>query len=300
MAHQYIFQMHRLTKAFPPDKTVLKDITLAFLPGAKIGVLGYNGAGKSTVLRIMAGRETDYRGDAMLAPDATVGLLEQEPHLDESKDVRANVEDGVASTRALLDRFNELAANYSDETADEFARLQAQIDAADAWNLDTNVEYAMDALRLPPPDADVTRLSGGERRRVALCRLLLATPDLLLLDEPTNHLDVESVAWLERHLAEYRGTVVAVTHDRYFLDNVAGWILELDRGRGIPFQGNYSSWLEQKKTRLAQEEKTESARQRTLERELEWVRMAPRARQAKSKARVSNYEKLRADAEAAE
>src|SRR3954470_2433026 len=219
MSTQFVYTMHRLSKAYPPDKTVLKDITLAFYPGAKIGVLGYNGAGKSTVLRIMAGRETEYRGDAMLAPDATVGLLEQEPHLDEAKDVRANVEEGLAGTRAPLDRLNELAANYSDETADEFAALQAQIDAADAWNLDTNVEYAMDALRLPPADADVTKLSGGERRRVALCRLLLATPDLLLLDEPTNHLDAESVAWLERHLAEYKGTIVAITHDRYFLDN---------------------------------------------------------------------------------
>src|SRR3954469_8404890 len=271
MSAQYVYTMHRLTKAYPPDKTVLKDITLAFYPGAKIGVLGYNGAGKSTVLRIMAGQETEYRGDAMLAPGATVGLLEQEPHLDESKDVRANVEDGVAGTRALLDRFNELAANYSDETADEFARLQAQIDAADAWSLDTNVEYAMDALRLPPADAEVTRLSGGERRRVALCRLLLATPDLLLLDEPTNHLDAESVAWLEQHLAEYKGTVVAVTHARYFLDNVAGRIPAVDRGRGLPFEGNYSSWLEQKQKRLAQEEKAEKARQRTIAAELEWV-----------------------------
>jgi energy-dependent translational throttle protein EttA len=292
MAHQYIFQMHRLTKAFPPDKTVLKDITLAFLPGAKIGVLGYNGAGKSTVLNIMAGRETDFRGDAMLAPDATVGLLEQEPHLDEGKDVRGNVEDGVAGTRALLDRFNELAANYSDETADEFARLQAQIDAADAWSLDTNVEYAMDALRLPPADADVTKLSGGERRRVALCRLLLASPDLLLLDEPTNHLDAESVAWLEQHLAEYKGTVVAVTHDRYFLDNVAGWILELDRSRGIPYEGNYSSWLEQKQARLAQEERSEKARQKTIAAELEWVRQNPKGRQTKQKARLQNFEAL--------
>jgi energy-dependent translational throttle protein EttA len=292
MAHQYIFQMHRLTKAFPPDKTVLKDLTLAFLPGAKIGVLGYNGAGKSTVLRIMAGQETDYRGDAMLAPDATVGLLEQEPHLDESKDVRGNVEDGVGETRALLDRFNELAANYSDETADEFAALQAKIDAADAWNLDTNVEYAMDALRLPPADADVTRLSGGERRRVALCRLLLATPDLLLLDEPTNHLDAESVAWLERHLAEYKGTIVAVTHDRYFLDNFAGWSLELDRARGIPYEGNYSSWLEQKQARLAQEERTEKARQKTIAAELEWVRQNPKGRQTKQKARLANFEAL--------
>jgi energy-dependent translational throttle protein EttA len=295
MAHQYIFQMHRLTKAYPPDKTVLRDVTLAFLPGAKIGVLGYNGAGKSTVLRIMAGREADFRGDAMLAPDATVGLLEQEPALDESRDVRGNVEDGVAGTRALLDRFNELAANYSDETADEFARLQAQIDAADAWNLDTNVEYAMDALRLPPAEAEVGRLSGGERRRVALCRLLLSAPDLLLLDEPTNHLDAESVAWLERHLAEYAGTVVAVTHDRYFLDNVAGWILELDRSRGIPYEGNYSSWLEQKQARMAQEERSEKARQKTIAAELDWVRQNPKGRQTKQKARLTNFEALVAE-----
>src|SRR5213595_3475546 len=298
MSAQYVYTMHRLTKAFPPDKTVLNEVTLAFLPGAKIGVLGYNGAGKSTLLRIMAGRDTEFRGDAMLAPNATVGLLEQEPQLDESKDVRGNVEDGIAGTRALLDRFNELAANYSDDTADEFAALQAKIDAADAWNLDTNVDYAMDALRLPPADADVTKLSGGERRRVALCRLLLERPDLLLLDEPTNHLDAESVAWLERFLRDYSGTVVAITHDRYFLDNVAGWILELDRGRGIPFEGNYSSWLEQKQARMAQEEKQTSARQRTLQRELEWVRMAPKARHAKSKARLGAYEKLLAEEEA--
>jgi energy-dependent translational throttle protein EttA len=295
MAHQYVFTMHRLTKSYPPDKTVLKDVTLAFYPGAKIGVLGPNGAGKSSVLRIMAGVDKDFRGDAMLAPDATVGLLEQEPQLDESKDVRGNVEDGVAETRALLDRFNELAANYSDETADEFAALQAQIDAADAWNLDTNVEYAMDALRCPPPDADVGRLSGGERRRVALCRLLLRAPDLLLLDEPTNHLDAESVGWLERHLAEYKGAVVAVTHDRYFLDNVAGWILELDRGRGLPFEGNYSSWLEQKQARLAQEEKSEKARQKTIAAELEWVRQNPKGRQTKQKARLANFDRLVAE-----
>jgi sulfate-transporting ATPase len=292
MSAQYVYTMHRLTKAFPPDKTVLNEITLAFLPGAKIGVLGYNGAGKSTLLRIMAGKDTEFRGDAMLAPNATVGLLEQEPQLDESKDVRGNVEDGIAGTRALLDRFNELAANYSDETADEFAALQAKIDAADAWNLDTNVDYAMDALRLPPADADVTTLSGGERRRVALCRLLLSAPDLLLLDEPTNHLDAESVAWLERHLAEYKGTIVAVTHDRYFLDNVAGWILELDRGRGIPYEGNYSSWLEQKQKRLQQEERTEKARQRTIAAELEWVRQNPKGRQTKQKARLANFEAL--------
>jgi sulfate-transporting ATPase len=292
MSAQYVYTMHRLTKAYPPDKTVLSEITLAFLPGAKIGVLGYNGSGKSTLLRIMAGRDKEFRGDAMLAPNATVGLLEQEPQLDESKDVRGNVEDGIAGTRALLDRFNELAANYSDDTADEFAALQAKIDAADAWNLDTNVDYAMDALRLPPADADVTTLSGGERRRVALCRLLLSAPDLLLLDEPTNHLDAESVAWLETHLAEYRGTIVAVTHDRYFLDNVAGWILELDRGRGIPYEGNYSSWLEQKQQRMALEERTDKSRQRTIAAELEWVRQNPKGRQTKQKARLQNFEAL--------
>jgi ATP-binding cassette ChvD family protein len=287
--------MHRLSKDYPPDKTVLKDVTLAFMPGAKIGVLGYNGAGKSTVLKIMAGIETDYRGDAMLAPNATVGLLEQEPQLDESKDVKGNVEEAVHETKALLARFNELAANYTEETADEFARLQDQIDAADAWNLDTAIEYAMDALRLPPADADVTLLSGGERRRVALCRLLLRAPDLLLLDEPTNHLDAESVDWLERHLAEYKGTIVAVTHDRYFLDNVAGWILELDRARGLPYEGNYSSWLEQKQKRLAMEEKGDKVRQKTIEQELEWVRENPKGRRKKAKARLNNYEALLAE-----
>ncbi len=292
MAPQYIFTMHRLTKVYPPDKTVLNDVTLAFYPGAKIGVLGYNGAGKSSVLKIMAGLDQEYRGDAALADGATVGLLEQEPHLDESKDVRGNVEDGVAETKALLDRFNELAANYSDEIVDEFGALQAKIDAADAWNLDTQLEYAMDALRLPPGDADVSKLSGGERRRVALCRLLLRSPDLLLLDEPTNHLDAESVGWLERHLAEYKGAVVAVTHDRYFLDNVAGWILELDRGRGLPYEGNYSSWLEQKAARLALEEKQEVARQRTIASELEWVRENPKGRRKKAKARLANYDAL--------
>ena len=251
MSAQYIFTMHRLSRVHPPDKKVLEDISLSFLPGAKIGVLGLNGSGKSTLLRIMAGRDTEFRGHAQLAPGATVGLLEQEPELDPDKNVRGNVEDGVRELRDLLDRFNELAANYSEETADEFARLQDRIDAADAWQLDTTLEIAMDALRLPPGDADVATLSGGERRRVALCRLLLAAPDLLLLDEPTNHLDAESVAWLETHLERYRGTVVAVTHDRYFLDNVAGWILELDRGRGLPFRGNYSAWLEQKQARLA-------------------------------------------------
>jgi energy-dependent translational throttle protein EttA len=295
MSSQYIFTMYKLSRTHPPDKQVLKDISLSFLPGAKIGVLGLNGSGKSTLLRIMAGLDTEYRGEAQLAPGATVGLLEQEPQLDESKDVRGNVEDGVAELRALLDRFNELAANYSDETADEFARLQERIDAADAWSLDSQLDQAMDALRLPPGDADVQRLSGGERRRVALCRLLLSAPDLLLLDEPTNHLDAESVAWLERHLEDYKGTVVAVTHDRYFLDNVAGWILELDRGHGIPFKGNYSSWLEQKQARLAQEERQESARQRTIARELEWVRTNPKGRRTKSKARLANYERLLAE-----
>src|SRR5215203_1376334 len=297
MSSQYVFTMYKLSRTHPPDKQVLKDISLSFMPGAKIGVLGLNGSGKSTLLRIMAGQDTEYRGEAQLAPGATVGLLEQEPQLDESKDVRGNVEEGVTELRGLLDRFNELAANYSDETADEFARLQEKIDAADAWNLDTQLDTAMDALRLPPADADVTKLSGGERRRVALCRLLLSAPDLLLLDEPTNHLDAESVWWLERFLAEYKGTVVAVTHDRYFLDNVAGWILELDRGRGIPFEGNYSSWLEQKQARLASEEKQESARRRTLARELEWVQMSPRARHAKSKARLASYERLLAEEE---
>ena len=295
MSSQYVFTMYKLSRTHPPDKQVLKDISLSFMPGAKIGVLGLNGSGKSTLLRIMAGQDTEFRGEAQLAPNATVGLLEQEPHLDETKDVRGNVEDGVAETRALLDRFNELAANYSDETADEFARVQEKIDAIDAWNLDTQLDTAMDALRLPPSDADVTKLSGGERRRVALCRLLLAAPDLLLLDEPTNHLDAESVGWLERHLEEYEGTVVAVTHDRYFLDNVAGWILELDRGHGLPFQGNYSSWLEQKQVRLAQEEKQDSSRKRTIAAELEWVRENPKGRRKKSKARLNNYERLLAE-----
>ena len=287
--------MYKVSRTHPPDKTVLSDVSVSFYPGAKIGVLGYNGSGKSTLLRIMAGTDTDYRGEAQLHQSATVGMLEQEPQLDESKDVRGNVEDGVRELRDLLDRFNELAANYSDETADEFARLQDRIDAADAWNLDTMLETAMDALRLPPPDADVTTLSGGERRRVALCQLLLAAPDLLLLDEPTNHLDAESVAWLERHLEEYKGTIVAVTHDRYFLDNVAGWILELDRGQGLPFKGNYSSWLEQKQERLAQEERKESARQRTIAAELEWVRENPKGRRKKSKARLARYDALLAE-----
>jgi ATP-binding cassette ChvD family protein len=291
----FIFTMREVSRVHPPDKEVLTDISLNFLPGAKIGVLGYNGAGKSTLLRIMAGTDTEYRGEAKLRDGATVGILEQEPQLDESKDVRGNVEEGLGEIRDLLDRFNELAANYSDETADEFGRLQAKIDAADAWNLDTTLDAAMDALRLPPGDADVSTLSGGERRRVALCRLLLSSPDLLLLDEPTNHLDAESVAWLEKYLEEYAGTVVAVTHDRYFLDNVAGWILELDRGRGIPFEGNYSAWLEQKQARLAQEERKETARARTIAAELEWVRENPKGRRKKSKARLARYEELLAE-----
>jgi ATP-binding cassette ChvD family protein len=295
MADEYIYSMYKVSRTHPPDKTVLTDISLSFFPGAKIGVLGPNGAGKSTLLRIMAGQDTEYRGEAQLHKSASVGILSQEPELDESKDVRGNVEDGVRATRDLLDRYNEVAANYSDETADEFARLTEEIEAADAWNLDTVVETAMDALRVPPGDADVTKLSGGERRRVALCRLLLQAPDLLLLDEPTNHLDAESVAWLERHLDEYEGTIVAVTHDRYFLDNVAGWILELDRGRGIPFKGNYSSWLEQKQARLAQEERKDSARAKTIAAELEWVRENPKGRRKKSKARLARYEELLAE-----
>ncbi len=292
MSAQYIFTTYKLSRRYPPDKEVLSDISLSFLPGTKIGVLGYNGAGKSTLLRIMAGLDTEFDGHAQLAPGATVGLLEQEPALDPAKDVRGNVEDGVAETRALLDRFNELSMNYSDETADEFARVQEQIDAVDAWNLDTTLEIAMDALRCPPPDADISTLSGGERRRVALCRLLLRQPDLLLLDEPTNHLDAESVAWLERHLQDYRGTVVAITHDRYFLDNVAGWILELDRGRGIPYEGNYSGWLEQKRARLEAEARQETARRRTIEQELEWVRLNASARRNKPRARLNAYEAL--------
>ena len=292
MSSQYVFSTHKLTKRYPPDKTVLDDITLAFYPGAKIGVLGYNGAGKSSLLNIMAGADEDYRGEALLGTNRTVGMLSQEPQLNPEKDVKGNVEEGVAETKALLDRFNELAANYTDETADEFAALQAKIDAADAWNLDTQLEYAMDALRCPPSDSDVATLSGGERRRVALCKLLLSSPDLLLLDEPTNHLDAESVQWLERYLAEYNGAVVAVTHDRYFLDNVAGWILELDRGKGIPHEGNYSSWLEAKAKRLEQKERRDHARERTIKAELEWVRTNPKGRRVKSKARLSRYEEL--------
>ena len=292
MSSSYVYTMHKLTKRYPPDKTVLDEVTLSFYLGAKIGVLGYNGAGKSSLLKIMAGLDEDYRGEAQLGPNATVGMLQQEPGLDESKNVLGNVEDGVRETKDLLDKFNDLAANYSEETADEFARLQAKIDAADAWNLDTQLEYAMDALRLPPSDAEVANLSGGEKRRVALCRLLLRAPDLLLLDEPTNHLDADSVAWLERYLAEYKGAVVAVTHDRYFLDNVAGWILELDRGKGIPYEGNYSHWLEAKEKRLKQEDRQDKSRQRQISAELEWVRTNPKGRRTKSKARLARYDEL--------
>src|SRR3954453_9951492 len=303
MSSDYIYTMYRADKFYGPDRQVLANISLSFLPGAKIGVLGPNGAGKSTLLRIMAGRDEPSSGVAELAPGATVGLLEQEPELDATKDVRGNVEDGVRPLRDLLDRFNEISAAFAEPDADydtllaEQAKVQDAIDRADLWQLDDRLDHAMDALRLPEGDRDIETLSGGERRRVALCRLLLSAPDLLLLDEPTNHLDAESVLWLERFLADYKGTVVAVTHDRYFLDNVAGWILELDRGRGIPYEGNYSGWLEQKQARLAQEEKQSSARQRTLARELEWVRLAPRARQAKSKARLGSYERLLAEEE---
>jgi energy-dependent translational throttle protein EttA len=303
-SYQYVYVMNRLTKIFPGGKKVLENITLAFLPGAKIGVLGINGAGKSTLLRIMAGLDHDFSGEAWAADGARVGLLSQEPELDPNKDVLGNVMEGVAATKALLDRFDEVSAGFADPDADmdalmaEQAELQEKIDAVGGWELQRTLDIAMDALRCPPPDQDVATLSGGERRRVALCRLLLQQPDLLLLDEPTNHLDAESVAWLERFLQDYKGTVVAITHDRYFLDNVAGWILELDRGYGIPWQGNYSSWLEQKQKRLAQEERQEQARQQTLARELEWIRASPRARQAKSKARITAYEDLLSEAEA--
>jgi len=297
---QFIYTMKGLGKVHQPDHVVLKDIWLSFLPGAKIGVLGLNGSGKSTLLRIMAGEDHDFLGEAFPADGISIGFLSQEPRLDASKTVLGNVEEGVSEIRALLNRYDEINAKFGDELSgeemdkilEEQGRVQDQIEAANGWDLDSRLELAMDALRLPPPDADVSTLSGGERRRVALCRLLLRSPDLLLLDEPTNHLDAESVAWLERFLKDYPGTVVAVTHDRYFLDNVAGWILELDRGSGIPWEGNYSSWLDQKQNRLALEEKQESKRQRTLQRELEWIRMSPRARQAKGKARLNAYEDL--------
>jgi ATPase subunit of ABC transporter with duplicated ATPase domains len=303
MSEQIILTLRRLVKRYPPDRTVLDGITLAFLHGAKIGVLGANGSGKSSLLRIMAGIDTHVGGDVLLAPGATVGMLEQEPQLDETRTVYENVEDGMRGTRDLLDRFNAISARLGEpldademeSTLAEMGEVQERIDAIDGWNLERTLATAMDALRVPPGEAEVGTLSGGERRRVALCRLLLQAPDLLLLDEPTNHLDAESVAWLERFLADYRGTVVAVTHDRYFLDNVAGWILELDRGKGIPYQGNYSGWLEQKQARLALEEKGESARRRALAREMEWAGMSQKARQAKGKARLQRYESLLAD-----
>jgi ATP-binding cassette ChvD family protein len=308
MPPQYVFTMKNLRKVTPQGKEILKGIWLSFLPGAKIGVLGANGAGKSTLLRIMAGLDKDFAGEAFAAEGLSIGHLPQEPRLDPGKNVLQQVEEAVAPTRALLARYDELSEKLGEELGEaemdkvlaEQARVQDQIEAANAWDLDRQLEVAMDALRLPPADADVKTLSGGERRRVALCQVLLRQPDLLLLDEPTNHLDAESVAWLERHLQEYKGTVVAITHDRYFLDNVAGWILELDRGEGIPWQGNYSSWLEQKQNRLGQEEKEASSRRRTLQRELEWIRMAPRARQAKGKARLTHYEELLAQEQAAE
>ena len=292
MARQFIYHMEGLSKVYPGNRKVLENINLSFYPDAKIGVLGVNGAGKSTLLRIMAGLDQDYSGEAWAAEGAGVGYLPQEPQLDQGKTVRENVMQGVGPQKAILDRYNELAANYSDETADEMTKLQDEIEAKGLWDLDSKVDQAMDALRCPPDDADVTKLSGGERRRVALCQLLLAQPDLLLLDEPTNHLDAESVAWLEGHLRNYPGAILIVTHDRYFLDNVTGWILELDRGRGIPYEGNYSAWLVQKQKRLEQEGREEEARQRTLAREQEWIAASPRARQAKSKARYQRYEEL--------
>ena len=292
MARQFIYHMQDLSKVYPGNRKVLENINLSFYPDAKIGVLGVNGAGKSTLLRIMAGLDQDYTGEAWAAEGARVGYLPQEPQLDQKISVRENVMQGVASQKAILDRYNELAANYSDETADDMTKLQDEIEAKGLWDLDSKVDQAMGALRCPPDDADVTKLSGGERRRVALCQLLLAQPDLLLLDEPTNHLDAESVSWLEGHLRNYPGAILIVTHDRYFLDNVTGWILELDRGRGIPYQGNYSAWLVQKQKRLEQEGREEEARQRTLAREQEWIAASPRARQAKSKARYQRYEEL--------
>ncbi|MEL7304071.1 MAG: energy-dependent translational throttle protein EttA, partial [Pseudomonadota bacterium] len=293
---QYVYHMSNVSKTYPGGKQVLRDISLSFLPGAKIGVVGVNGAGKSTLLKILAGSVDDFTGEAWAADGIKVGYLSQEPELDPDKDVMGNAMDGVAEKKAMVDRFNELASNYSEETADEMAELQDKIDALDLWDLDSQVEQAMDALRCPPGDADVSKLSGGERRRVALTRLLLSKPDILLLDEPTNHLDAESVAWLERFLKEYGGCVILVTHDRYFLDNITEWTLELDRGHGVPYKGNYSSWLEQKAKRLDVEKGQEEAKQRALKRELDWIRSSPKARQAKSKARIQAYEKLAEEA----
>src|SRR5215216_3453564 len=302
MPAEFIYSTYKLSRHYPPDRTVLEDISISFYPGAKIGVIGPNGSGKSSLLRIMAGLDDGFSGEARLTPGFTVGFLSQEPQLDPAKDVKGNVMDGVREVQTLIDQYNAVMAKWSEPDADyeavgaEQAALEDKINAADAWNVERNVDIAMDALRCPPDDSDVTTLSGGEKRRVALARLLLNHPDLLLLDEPTNHLDAESVDWLERFLGEYAGTVVAITHDRYFLDNVAKWILELDRGRGIPFSGNYSSWLEQKLERMTRESKAVDARQRALARELEWVRMGPRARQAKGRARLTAYEQLLAEA----
>ncbi|PTQ74377.1 energy-dependent translational throttle protein EttA [Celeribacter persicus] len=296
-AYQYVYHMDGVSKTYPGGKKVFENIRLSFLPGVKIGVVGVNGTGKSTLMRIMAGIDKEYQGEAWAAEGAKVGYLPQEPELDPSLDVRGNVMLGVAAKKAILDRYNELAMNYSDETADEMARLQDEIDAQNLWDLDSQIDVSMEALRCPPDDADVTTLSGGEKRRVALCKLLLEAPDMLLLDEPTNHLDAETIAWLQQHLIEYKGTILIVTHDRYFLDDITGWILELDRGRGIPYEGNYSAWLEQKAKRLEQEAKEDKARQRTLERELEWMRQGQKARQAKQKARIDRYNDLASQSE---
>ena len=296
-AYQYVYHMDGVSKTYGSGKKTFENIRLNFLPGVKIGVVGVNGAGKSTLLRIMAGLDRDYSGEAWAAEGAHVGYLSQEPELDPALDVRGNVMEGVAPKRAILERYNELAMNYSDETADEMARLQDEIDAQNLWDLDAQIDIAMEALRCPPDDAKVDTLSGGERRRVALCKLLLEQPDMLLLDEPTNHLDAETVAWLQNHLIEYKGTILIVTHDRYFLDDITGWILELDRGRGIPYEGNYSAWLEQKAKRLEHEAREDKAKQKTLSRELEWIRAGAKARQAKSKARIASYERMASQSE---
>ncbi|MEM1375402.1 MAG: ATP-binding cassette domain-containing protein, partial [Pseudomonadota bacterium] len=291
-AYQYVYHMDGVSKTYPGGKKTFENIRLSFLPGVKIGVVGVNGAGKSTLLKIMAGLDKDFTGEAWAAEGARVGYLPQEPQLDPAKTVRENVMEGVAAKKAILDRYNELAMNYSDETADEMAKLQDEIDAQNLWDLDAQIDVSMEALRCPPDDADVANLSGGEARRVALCKLLLEAPEMLLLDEPTNHLDAETIAWLQQHLIDYKGTILVVTHDRYFLDDITGWILELDRGRGIPYEGNYSAWLEQKAKRLEQEAKEDKSKQKTLERELEWMRQGQKARQAKSKARIDRYNEL--------